>query len=148
MTSGTENRSSSAIDLLLPFDGIRLNGGLSNLHLLDKFDAWPKEIGLWMCLFAILKVIYGCVLDLFDDANCKELSHISMLCQEEFVEHNISRSKVRNWCAWQWMAFSLSLFKLKPYYIRIGFQKWFKHCGARSESKYHTFCVGIHYIVL
>ena len=46
MTPGKENRSSSAIDLLLPFAGIQLNGGSSNLHLLDIFDTCPKEIGL------------------------------------------------------------------------------------------------------
>ena len=132
MTSGSENRSSSAIDLLVPFDGIRLNGGFSNLHLLDIFDTWPKK-GLGVCTFAILKVICGCVLDLYDDAYSKELSHISMLYQEEFMEQNISRSNARNGCDCQLMSFSLSLFKLKSYYIRKGFQKWFKHyCGARS----------------
>ena len=109
MTPGKENRSSSAIDLLLPFAGIQLNGGSSNLHLLDIFDTCPKEIGLGMCTFAILKVICGCVLDYW------ELSHISMLCQEEFMEQNISRSNARNGCDCQWMAFSLSLFKLKSY---------------------------------
>ena len=73
-----------------------------------------------MCTFAILKVNCGCVLDLFDDAYCRELSHISMLCQEEFMEQNISRSNARTGCDCQCMASSLSLFKLKSYHTRIG----------------------------